>query len=163
MYHIHLLYLSCFLGCFTRMGLSTSKFFWVTAGLPNLEVSFRKPLCREERKVMDIWKHGGKYWCFLRGWKFPPQLAGRDQESRVKAGLPHGRSSEISLFAHPSLGCEQEEGGGRVARSLSKGDPSAPKVAPGSDACSHWSVHKGTRLPSCNNFFKKKNTCLMLF
>lgn len=130
-YDINLLYLSRFSSCFTCMRLSTSKFFWVTAGLPNLEVSFRKPLHKEERKIMNIWKHGGKLLMFSQRVEVPSPDEGaeRGQESRVKAGLPHERSSEINLFAHPSLACEQEKGKGKVARPRSRGAPSAPRVA----------------------------------
>lgn len=58
------------------MGLSTRKFFWMTAGLPNLEVSFRKPLHKEERKTMNIWKHGGKLLMFSQRMEVPSPADG---------------------------------------------------------------------------------------
>lgn len=124
----------------------------MTAGLPKLEVFFRKPLHDEERKIMNIWKHGGKLMMFSpEGGSSLPRWQGGAR--KAEAGLPRGRSSEVSLSAHPSLGCEQEGGRGRVARSRSRDAPSAPKAAPGCNACSHCSVLEGTLLPFCNNFF----------
>lgn len=43
----------------------------MTAGLLKLEVSFRKPLRKEERKIMNIWKHGGKLMMFSQRVEVP--------------------------------------------------------------------------------------------